>query len=378
MKRLVILLCISLSLMLVTIGAGCQETSEEAPKNVSFIQDGGYGYSATFQVALGDLDGDGDLDAVFANMNMRSEIWMNDGAGRFTRSSQIIGNEAHGIGIGDLDGDGDLDLVLTPASDSEASRIYFNDGIGRFTRAGHDLGDAPIVANAVALFDVEGDGDLDIGVYYFAGQRHCRLYMNDGTGQFTLTDLMLAGLAAWGDVDGDGDIDAVSLQHEQNGSGYKVFLNVGSAEFEEAQHVAAPGDFFPGSTALGDIDGDGDLDLVASNGNAPLIVLTNDGSGAFSRAQTAPLSMGASRLSLGDLTGDGADDVIVGCLDQPNRIAVSTLEGGLIDSGLRLGSSEMAGICAIGDLDGDGDLDILTAVYGRGGPNEVWLNLSED
>ncbi|MBE0635641.1 hypothetical protein IH601_06575, partial [Candidatus Bipolaricaulota bacterium] len=51
---------------------------------LSFIKDGQYGLAATFQVALGDLDGDGDLDAVFANMNMRSEIWMNDGAGRFT------------------------------------------------------------------------------------------------------------------------------------------------------------------------------------------------------------------------------------------------------------------------------------------------------
>ena len=341
---------------------------------LTFENAGQYGYSSTFQVALGDLDGDGDLDAVFANMHARSEIWLNDGDGNFTISYQNIGVEGHGVGIGDLDGDGDLDLVLTPASGTEASRIYINDGSGGFTLGETALGDASIAANGVSLFDVEGDGDLDIGVYYFAGQRHCRLYVNDGTGQFNSTALRLPGLAAWGDIDGDGDIDAVSLQHEQNGSGYKVFMNVGETEFEESQHITAPGGFFPGSLALGDIDGDGDVDLVASSSGSPLVVLVNDGAGAFSRVTAIAFTVGMGRISLGDLNGDRADDVLVGCLDQPKRIAISNTDGGFIDSGLLLGSNEMAGICALGDLDGDGDLDLFVAVYGEGGANEVWLN----
>ena len=285
MKRVAAILCISLSLLLIAIGVGSQEISEGTPKGVSFVREGRYGYAATFQVALGDLDGDGDLDAVFANMHTRSEVWMNDGAGVFRNAYRNIGSEAHGVGIGDLDGDGDLDLLMTPASNSESSRIYLNDGVGGFTVAAHDLGDTTITANCVSLFDVEGDGDLDAGIYYFENQRQSRLYLNDGTGHFTSTDLRLPGLAIWGDIDEDGDIDAVCLQHAQNGSGYKVFLNTGNIEFEESQHVAALTFFSPGSGDLGDIDGDGDLDFVAIGGaslDSPLAVLVNDGTGTFS------------------------------------------------------------------------------------------------
>ena len=71
------------------------ETADSLPQS---LDDGGrYGNAPTYQVALGDLDGDGDLDAVFANMHARSEIWSNDGSGRFANTYQRIGMETHGI-----------------------------------------------------------------------------------------------------------------------------------------------------------------------------------------------------------------------------------------------------------------------------------------
>jgi len=348
--------------------------AEDAPSGLlSFEKTDSCGNDATFQAALGDLDGDGDLDVVFANMKGRSELWLNDGSGDFSREAVNIGGEAHGVGIGDWDGDGDQDLVLTPASRSEASRIYFNDGSGALVAAETSLDDASADANSVAVFDVEGDGDLDLGVYYCDGQRHSRLYVNDGSGQFRAEDLRLPGLVSWGDIDGDGDIDAVGLQHQQNGSGFKVFENTGTLEFVESQHLQARGDFFPGSSALGDMDGDGDLDLVASGGPSRLTVLLNDGAGNFSISGTVTRSLGIGRLTLGDFDGDGVVDVLLGYFQHPRQIALGDREGGFSDTGLLLGPSVMPGMCAVGDLDGDGNLDLFLADYG-GGPNEVWLN----
>jgi VCBS repeat protein len=371
------ILCAILVVTATSVSLFAETTASES---LSFIRDGQYGHSATFQVALWDLDGDGDLDAVFANMHARSEIWLNRGDGSFTNAYRNIGGEAHGVGIGDLDGDGDLDIVLTPASDSEASRIYFNDGTGRFTLAMHDLGDTSIAANSIELFDADNDGDLDISVYYFDSQRHCRLYLNDSAGMFAATALRFPGIATWGDIDNDGDVDAVCLQHEQNGSGYRIFLNTGEVGFEESQHIAAPAFFAPGSGDLGDIDGDGDLDLVASGGpslDSPLTILVNDGTGTFSYDPSSSFAAHGGRIALGDFNGDGAADAYIGCLDYPKLIGLSDRAGSLIDSGLQLGSNGMAGMGALGDLDGDGDLDLFIAIYGQGGPNQVWLNTTE-
>jgi large repetitive protein len=347
-------------------------------EDLSFIKDGQYGYAVTFQVTLGDLDGDGDLDAVFSNTHSRSEVWMNDGAGGFRNAYKNIGNEAHGVGIGDLDGDGDLDLLLTPASNSESSRIYLNNGSGGFTAAAHDLGDTTTTAYCVSLFDVEGDGDLDAGIYSFENQRQSLIYLNDGTGRFTATDRRLPGLATWGDVDGDGDVDAVCLQHEQVGGGYKVFVNSGNAEFQESHHITASSSFLPESAALGDLDGDGDLDLVGNGAvfqGSPLTVLINNGMGVFTLAPASDFASPAGRIALGDFNGDGAVDAYVSCIDQTQRIGLGDGTGGFVDSGLELGSRGMSGVPSVGDLGGDGDLDIFTASYAQGGgPNEVWLN----
>ena len=349
-------------------------------EHLTFQKVGSYGYAATFQIALGDLDGDGDLDAVFANMHARSEIWRNNGQGRFTNAYKDIGGEAHGVGLGDLDSDGDLDMVLAPASNSEGSRIYFNDGAGHFTLASTALGDAAITANSLELIDADGDGDLDISVYYVDGQRHCRLYTNDGQGQFTLTEIQFPGIAAWGDIDNDGDRDAICLQHGQTGSGVKVFVNHGALSFAEAQHISAPVFFAPGTGALGDIDGDEDLDLVIGGGSSldsPLTLLRNDGAGFFTYDPSSSFSAYGARVSLGDFNSDGATDVYLGCLNHAKLIGLGDSRGQIVDSGILLGDTSMAGVAAIGDLDGDGDLDLFIAIYGQGGPNEVWLNAAD-
>ena len=71
------------------------------------------GSSDSYSVALGDLDGDGDLDAMVANFNSPNTVWTNDGSGSFTDSGQALGNSnSSSVALGDLDGDGDLDAMV--------------------------------------------------------------------------------------------------------------------------------------------------------------------------------------------------------------------------------------------------------------------------
>jgi hypothetical protein len=172
----------------------------------------------TFAVALGDVDGDGDLDAFVGNgLGHQNRLYLNAGTGFFvdvTASHLPAGLvETRELALGDVDGDGDLDALVGNGS-AQPDRLYVNAGTGVFTdvTATH----LPAIfepTNAVALGDVDGDGDLDA---FMGNSGQNRLYLNGGTGIFadaTATDLPtlfdVTFAVAIGDIDEDGDLDAL-------------------------------------------------------------------------------------------------------------------------------------------------------------------------
>jgi hypothetical protein len=114
---------------------------------------------------LGDLDGDGDLDAFITNYeNEPNQVWFNNGSGLFTDSGQRLGNaDSWDVELGDLDGDGDLDAFVANANlyddYSQPNRVWLNNGAGVFAPTAQRLGNAASLC--VALGDLDGDGDLD-------------------------------------------------------------------------------------------------------------------------------------------------------------------------------------------------------------------------
>jgi uncharacterized protein (DUF885 family) len=218
----------------------------------------------TFQAGLGDLDGDGDLDAVFANpLRHNSEVWLNDGTGTLIDTAQQLTPYGHGVGLADFDGDGDLDAFIACHQFVTPSSIYLNDGTGRFQDTGQDLGDKGTSATEVNLLDLDGDGHTDVHVlYYDPNGMPDRVYLNDGAANFTDSGLALdEDTIAWGDLDGDGDVDYFGKRW---GQGYVVQLNDGSGRFTPGLQIADPQSTV-GEVALADLDGDGDLDVFVGS-----------------------------------------------------------------------------------------------------------------
>ena len=223
------------------------------------------GSDPTEALALGDIDGDGDLDLIFGNLG-QNRVYVNDGTGTFTHAPANMPSDSdltRAVALGDVDGDGDLDLVF--GNHAQQNRLYLNDGTGTFTDATSVRmpSDSDFTA-ALALHDVDGDVDLDLVVGNIGDLN--RLYLNDGTGVFsdvTLTQIPPSGAStfhiALGDVDKDGDPDLVLGNSGQN----RLYLNDGSGTFTDATAAQMPSVRETTlAVALGDVDGDDVPDLV--------------------------------------------------------------------------------------------------------------------
>jgi hypothetical protein len=134
------------------------------------------GQMESLKVAVGDLNGDGFPDAVVGNRG-QDEIWLNDGQGNFTLDEQTLGSRAtRFVFVSDLSGDGHLDIFI---GDDTRGQIWFNDGAGNFT-----AGDQLIEYNrydGLTVGDVTGDGSIDV---FIAGVEYYQVWRNDGRGRF--------------------------------------------------------------------------------------------------------------------------------------------------------------------------------------------------
>ncbi len=361
---------------------------EPAAVEVTFVDSGQtLGSARSWDVALGDLDGDGDLDAFVANdtSDEGNAIWLNEGDGTFVLSEQHLGY-GQSVALGDLDGDGDLDAFLSRWWPEEPGTVWLNSGglqggtPGIFTDTGQELGSAG--GFDVALGDLDGDGDLDAYVAHLTANT---VWFNDGAGTLSDTGQRLGeaitAAVVLADLDGDGDLDALAGGWEEPSI---VWLNDGTGVFSAHDQTLSSADVHIHGLALGDFDGDGDLDafLAIASGH-PHQVWLNDGSGTFSdsgQVLRAPLAHG---VALGDLDGDGDLDALTSHGDRQGgsgvRVWLNDGSGQFAESDVRLGD-DYSLQAALADLDGDGDLDAFVThgeswrESGGGLANKVWFN----
>jgi hypothetical protein len=175
-----------------------------------------------------------------------------------------------------------------------------------------------------------------------------------------------------GDVDADGDLDLIAANGRHWPCKNRLFLNDGKGGFTETDTLGAD-ESTTYTVALADLDGDGDLDGVAGNDRLPSTVLVNDGHGRFTKGgQVGPISKTRS-VTLADLDGRNGIDVILTNRREANLICFNDGKGGF-ERQTTFGAVTDATInVAVGDVDGDGDPDI--AVANRDGmQNQIYLN----
>ncbi len=301
--------------------------------------------------------------------------------------------------VGDVDGDNDLDLVVAPGGHTSIFPIppqdfllQINDGTGVFTnQAASRLPANAIgtqVASAVILGDVDGDTDLDAfvvngtsGAVFSPGSPGFQnlLWINNGDGIFsdeTNTRLPLATNssfhAAFGDLDSDGDLDLVIGNVGSNGAGQqnRLLINNGSGVFTDETTIQLPAlSDITLALALEDLDGDSDLDIVVANRTpAGSKILVNDGVGFFAdqtvqRFSTPPPFAGD--VVVADVNGDGSKDIIFASVSGGPLVFINSGGGDFIEeTNARTPTFSDSHGLAVADVDTDGDVDIFVTILG--------------
>ncbi len=364
-------------------------------------------------IIAGDLDGDGDQDLAFMNVISQDvSILLNRGDGTFEKEIRVAvgGTTPRGqpnrnfpypgpfLAVGDLDGDQDLDLVVPGGT---AADILINDGAAGFTLSDPArVGDTRLVYD-IEVRDLDGDDDLDIAAALFGTHSFMGIWLNDGAGSFGTATLYDATVnkgfhhfstsVALGDLDNDGDLDAI-MGNEFHGK-HTIHRNNGDGTFAPFEdELIAEG---PWLAEILDVNGDGWEDLVAITSEfsvAHLITHLNDGKGTPRGSLDVELDVHQhfeySASDAADLDGDGDLDLVLAVQsNSPLHIRVMENDGaGRFSERFRMfvGEENLADVedVKLVDLNGDKSLDLVMSLRDNPGdglvPGAILVSLRED
>ncbi|MEZ6048628.1 MAG: FG-GAP-like repeat-containing protein [Planctomycetaceae bacterium] len=367
-------------------------------------------------IEIADFNGDGWNDIILIEYfyspeaTADNQLWLNNGDGTFSLTGQSFGDlQVYDFHIGDLDQDGDLDLFLGVGETtgySSTANVWLNDGTGSFSPSTQGLLDYAFEMSIMA--DLNGDSFLDIAIQtdnYGETNGSLHIWLNDGTGQFSIKPEAITLLAPYdlvaGDFDGDGDMDLAYTEdsyptNESNSMNAYVgiLFNDGDANFTGV--YAAEAYNFP-TLKVGDIDNDGDLDMISVSymRNYAITlpyddyyiahnILINDGEGHFTRSNNYVRTAYTEDLELADIDNDGdLDFIFAGSYRETypdsfdNNVWLNDGQG-IFEPAEHQFYAESGELnyymhnIAVGDLDNDGTLDAVVNSDTFG--TDIWYN----
>ncbi|MGV3549306.1 cadherin domain-containing protein [Rhizobium sp.] len=274
-----------------------------------------------------DMDGDGDLDIVVVDKSGDKLDWYaNDGQGNIsgTATSMPIGTYGYSVRFADIDGDGKKDLLLSSngngVEDTTAGKVewFKGNGDGTFGDAQQVVGGILNAFETIAV-DFDNDGDLDLVTVGANENQRVILSTNNGDGTFTNTDLAIGAVNAQtirvADINGDGKLDVVAT--DPNSGKVAWFAGNGDGTFGAANQVGGLQWNGRVDAVIADVDGDGDMDIVTTESESadwpmPISWFENDGSGNFIEHRTSMTGDPEASVFLADIDGNGTLDIIRG------------------------------------------------------------------
>lgn len=282
-----------------------------------------------------------------------------------TRSEIITGTDMHAdYAVGDFDGDQDLDFAVI-SLDGQL-RVMLG-GAGATFSIGQDLslGGVPIW---IASGDVDHDGDLDLAVVRTNADQSTILF-NDGSGTFTVGPSLPIGNGALAlllaDANADGNLDVIISRPAS--PEILVFEGDGAGNFVAASNYSIPGGGAPVTMSVGEVTGDQYADLVVSDGDGDRVLIyagQSGGSDFFPTPREIPVSGSPRAASIGDLNGDGMNDLAVSCFDL-NQFVVITDVASYALARTVIPVAGPPSLSTIRDVTGDGLADLVACVFTR-------------
>ncbi len=319
----------------------------------------------SYVLTSADFDNDNDIDLAIATKGLNMfGVSRSNGDGTFvgyqgihTMSYPTVINTA------DLNNDGHVDVIVGSVS-LDSIAVTLNRGYGWPTFDGsytavHVQNISPYEIEAA---DMDADGDLDLLAAGGYGSDSVIICWNDGSGSFpephtyypTGGDTPVAAKAA--DVDNDGDLDVVAVHGFSDN--VAVLINTGGTLGAPTLYPLPEAGL---SLEVVDLTGDGYADMaIAPTNGSQLLVLQNIGDGTFASYETYEGNAGFSLIKTGDIDGDGDLD-IVSTHQGSKYISVFTNDGGTFDGLQDYGTLQWTDFVTLADFDGDYDLDLAYA-----------------